>query len=121
MNEMIDNNTWGGKAAVQKDTVEIFISNSYYNSHHAKHFPNVVGYPDLLNWLKGGPNAPSDIKAWGLEKNSKYTFIDIKKFISNGGTLDPGTKVERRKNKQMLKQVEKEKEVEKKDKRKTRK
>ena len=78
--EMTANKSWVGDRLTGADIIQLFISKSYFHSHYKKYFSKVSNYPDMVDWLEGSPNAPSDEDLWGEEKGN-YTFKDLEKFI----------------------------------------
>jgi hypothetical protein len=82
--EMISNKTWVGDKLTGADLIQLFISKSYFHSHYKKFFSKVSNYPELVDWLEGNPEAPSDIELWGEEKAS-YTFKDLEIFLEEHG------------------------------------
>lgn len=87
---MVQTGTWTGRAPVQRNIIDLFISHSYYLATHRKLFPKVNAYPELRRWMNGDPDGPSDEEAWGLKKTtSPYTFKDLAIFLDNNGTLNP--------------------------------
>lgn len=98
MNTMVSDGTWKGKPATKRDIIEVFISSSYFFSHHEKLFQPLIKdtrkYPILRKWLEGGEDAPSDLEAWGLEKRL-YKFQDMIIFNSNKGTLNPDLQMDK--------------------------
>jgi hypothetical protein len=78
--EKIANKTWVGSKLTGADLIQLFISKSYFHSHYKKYFSKISHYPDMMDWLEGGPNAPSDEDIWGEMKGS-YNFKDLEAFI----------------------------------------
>ena len=78
--EKITDRSWDGDKLTGADIIQLFISKSYFHSHYKKYFSKVSNYPDMVDWLEGGPNAPSDEDIWGEVKGS-YNFKDLGAFI----------------------------------------
>jgi hypothetical protein len=75
----------GGWPASQKkpkseDLIEVFISRSTFFKNYLPPFPHVPDYPDLQRWLKNEENVPTDLEAWGMQKNI-YTFKDLEEVL----------------------------------------
>ena len=47
----------------------------------------------MVQWLEGGDNSPSDLEAWGEERNFYY-FKDLEEFLWKQGTLSENANVE---------------------------
>jgi len=100
MQKMKSDGTWT-LGTVSVDTlIKVFSSKSVWYSHHAKYFPQVTKYPNLMQWLENGPNSKSTHEVWGSEKTS-YTFVDLKDLL---GRLD--AHASRKKGKRKLKDSE---------------
>lgn len=82
--EMISNKTWVGDKLTGSDLIQLFLSKSFFHSHYKKFFSKVSNYPELVDWLEGNPEAPSDMELWGEEKTS-YTFRDLEIFLEEHG------------------------------------
>ena len=68
------------KKPKSKDLIEVFISKSAFFKNYPPHFPRVPDYLDLQRWLKNEENVPTDLEAWGMQKNI-YTFKDLEEFL----------------------------------------
>lgn len=58
MQNMVQTGTWTGRAPVQRNIIDLFISHSYYLATHRKLFPKVNAYPELRRWMNGDPDRP---------------------------------------------------------------
>jgi hypothetical protein len=62
----------------QEDVINVFVAKSTYHDNYT----SFAAIPSILrSWLEGGPDAPTDIEAWGYQKNSVYNFQDLKTFL----------------------------------------
>lgn len=78
--------TWVGKKPKTMAIVNLVIGRTAWFDHYKPLFSKVHGYPILVKWLEGGLNAPTNLEAWGAERDV-YNFTDLKKFLDNGGAL----------------------------------
>jgi hypothetical protein len=44
----------------------------------------VAEYGDMVAWLEGGEDAPSDVEVWGVEKG-QYGFGDLSLYLKRDG------------------------------------
>jgi hypothetical protein len=76
----------GGWPAAQRkpkseDLIEVFISKSAFFKNYQPYFPRIQhDYPELHRWLKNDEDVPTDLEAWGLQKNT-YMFKDLEEFL----------------------------------------
>lgn len=96
--------TWVGKKPTKLDVIELFISRTMFHDSYRPLFSKIDKYPTMLEWLVGGPDAPSDLDAWGVEKDA-YTFKDLKEFMAGCGE---GLWVRKRQSKGKKKESDKE-------------
>lgn len=87
LQNMVANNTWVIKRPAKSDLIELFVSKSFFHSHYQRYFPKAAGYPEMVAWLEQKPDCSSNVDVWGIHKES-YTFVDLKQWLENGGTLD---------------------------------
>ena len=60
----------------------------------------------MQKWLENNNDAPSSLKAWGVQKET-YTYTDFEEWVLNGGTL---VESEKKRGKGKEKQILQEKE-----------
>jgi hypothetical protein len=94
--------SWNGPKPTYGTIIALFVSTSMFYSHY-KYFNDAVKHPEMLEWLEGRQNGPSDIDIWGREK-SRYTFSDLIKWLKEAGSgtdfdSDDDEKKKRRKGK----------------------
>lgn len=85
IDEMRKNGIWQRGKTGQNDIITIFVSRSVYFSSYLPTFPAVVSgrFPRLINWLEGGPDAPSDFEIWKSEAPANgFSFSDLKFYVS---------------------------------------
>ena len=75
--------SWNGPKPTYGTIIALFISTSMFYSHY-KYFNDAVKHPEMLEWLEGRQNGPSDVDIWGKEK-SHYTFSDLIKWVKHAG------------------------------------
>ena len=75
--------SWNGPKPTYGTVIAIFISTSMFYSHY-KYFNDAVKHPEMLEWLEGRQNGPSDVDIWGREKGH-YTFSDLIKWLREAG------------------------------------
>jgi len=78
--EKITDKSWVGNKLTGADIIQLFISKSYFHSHYKKHFSKLSNYPEMVDWLEDGANAPADEDIWGEVKGT-YNFKDLGEFI----------------------------------------
>lgn len=87
LDEKLAAGTWVGTKPANNDLIELFVSRSMWFGSYRPLFSKVHEHPTMVKWLEGGPNAPTSLETWGIEKAS-YMFKDLQIFLNNGGTLD---------------------------------
>jgi hypothetical protein len=85
LDDMVANALWPIKQPSQTELIELFVSKSFFHSHYRRHFPNVSDYPEMMAWLEGESES-ADVDVWGVKKVN-YSFVDLKVWLENGGTL----------------------------------
>ena len=75
--------SWNGPKPTYGMIIALFVSTSMFYSHY-KYFNDAVKHPEMLEWLEGRQNGPSDVDIWGKEK-SYYTFSDLIKWVDRAG------------------------------------
>lgn len=88
LDERIAARTWIGKRPAKNDLINIFTSRTMWFAHY-KPFYKLNEYPILAAWLKGGPDAPTNLETWGVEQ-SAYSFKDMASLMRNTGKADQG-------------------------------
>ena len=68
------------KQPTGENLIEVFISKSAFFKNYNPLFPQVQDYPLLHLWLKNDEDVPSDMEAWGVQKNV-YMFRDLKDYL----------------------------------------
>jgi hypothetical protein len=68
------------KKPIGENLIEVFISKSAFFKNYLPLFPQVQDYPLLHLWLKNAEDVPSDMEAWGEQKNV-YMFKDLEDFF----------------------------------------
>ena len=71
--------SWSGTKPTYSTIISLFVSTSMFYSHY-KYFNDVVKHPEMIEWLEGSPNGPSDMDIWGKEK-AHYAFSDLMKWL----------------------------------------
>jgi hypothetical protein len=101
-----DAGTWPSelKFPSSMDVILLFIGKSAWYDTWSKTFPHVVKYPEMVKWLKSEADSKPDLEVWGSVQNV-YGFLDLIKWLENGGSLV----VEKKSKKGKGKQKEKEK------------
>lgn len=89
--EKIIDKSWVGNKLTGSDIIQLFISKSYFHSHYKKHFSKISNYPQMVDWLEGGPNAPADEDIWAEVKGS-YNFKDLGAYIEEQEKMMKRTK-----------------------------
>jgi hypothetical protein len=64
--------------------IETMQSKTFWYAYIRKYFPRVSEYPDMVAWLEGGENAPTDVDVWGVQKG-QYGFGDLDLYLKRGG------------------------------------
>ena len=80
MYRMMADGTWTLKSLTTDELIEVFISKSVWHANYSKLFPKVPEYPQIVKWLKGDSDAPSNIDVFGLDKQL-YTFKDLRNVL----------------------------------------
>lgn len=75
--------SWNGPKPTYGTIISLFVSTSMFYSHY-KYFNDAVKHPEMLEWLEGRQNGPSDVDIWGREKG-RYTFADLIKWLKEAG------------------------------------
>jgi len=86
LDDMVANGTWTMGRPTRTDLIELFVSKSYFHSHYQRYFSKVADYPEMVAWLEGEPGSV-DVDVWGVRK-ANYTFVDLRDWLENGGTLE---------------------------------
>ena len=63
-----------------ENLIEVFISKSAFFKNYSPLFPQVQDHPLLHLWLKNDEDVPSDMEAWGVQKNV-YMFRDLEDYF----------------------------------------
>ena len=85
------------KKPSKSEMVEIFVSKSKWFSDYAKTFPHFKKkFPTMKLWLESGPDAPTDLEAWGVVQD-EYVFSDLLAYIERGGPV-MGERAQKRRN-----------------------
>jgi hypothetical protein len=82
MYQIITDGSWTLKTLTNVELIEVFVSKSVWHGSYSKLFPKVKTFPPLKKWLEGGPDAPSNMDVFGVEKQL-YTFKDLKDVLEN--------------------------------------
>lgn len=72
--------SWTGRKLTGVDLIQLFISKSFWHSHYKPLFSKVSNHPDMVKWLEGEEDRPSDEVLWGYKKGS-YQFKDLKVYL----------------------------------------
>jgi len=79
----VNNGEWKPtKKPINENLIEVFISKSAFFKNYQPFFPHVPDHPALHLWLKNANDAPTDIAAWGFQKNT-YTFKDLEMYFDD--------------------------------------
>lgn len=100
---MVKDKSWsstGIPALADKDIIELFIGKSYFYNNWFKVFGAVVENHSVMHdWLELKPDCKSDLEVWGIDKRVDkhkhpldFTLVDLKFWLTNGGTLKPRKK-----------------------------
>lgn len=68
----------------QEHVIETMQSKTFWYTYIRKYFPRVSEYGDMVAWLEGGEDAPSDVEVWGVEKG-QYGFGDLSLYLKRDG------------------------------------
>jgi hypothetical protein len=68
------------KQPTGENLIEVFISKSAFFKNYIPLFPQVHDHPLLHLWLKNDEDVPSDMEAWGVQKNV-YMFRDLEDYF----------------------------------------
>ena len=71
--------SWSGSGSIS-DLMEIFASSSYFYFHYIGMFKSIHKFSELVAWLEGGENRPSDLETWGFEARI-YDFTALRKYL----------------------------------------
>lgn len=71
---------WTGRKLTGTDLIQLFVSKSFFHSHYKPLFSKVSNYPDMVKWLEGHKDKPSDEVLWG-HKRGTYQFKDLKGYL----------------------------------------
>lgn len=83
------------KKPKSEDLIEAFISKSSFFRNHQPNFPGIKGdYPALHRWLVNDGDVPTDVEAWGFQKNM-YLFKDLAEFLEKAKGGKKGKKKEK--------------------------
>jgi hypothetical protein len=75
--------------------IEAFISRSAFFRNYQPNFPGIEdNYPTLHRWLLNDDDVPTDMEAWGFQKNV-YMFKDLEEFLAKGKGGKKGKKKEK--------------------------
>ena len=83
--KMVKNGEWPGKKPTESDVIDMVVSRSMWYSHYKKLSLKISQYPDMLEWLKGGDEAPSDYEIWGEDKGT-FMFRDLVSWLEEKET-----------------------------------
>jgi len=72
--------SWSGRKLTGADLIQLFVSKSFWHSHYRPLFSKVSNHPDMIKWLEGDNDRPSDEVVWGYKKGS-YQFKDLKAYL----------------------------------------
>ena len=81
--KLVANGRWPAsqKKPKSEDLIEVFISKSAFFKNYQPYFPRIEhDYPVLHLWLKNEEDVPTDLEAWGFQKNT-YMFKDLEDFL----------------------------------------
>jgi len=77
---MVSAGMWTLPSFTSDKLIEVFVSKSTWHAKYSKLFPQVRSYPQLVAWLDGSRDAPSNFDLFGIEKQS-YTFKDLEDIL----------------------------------------
>ena len=72
--------SWTGGKLTAADLIQLFVSKSFWHSHYKLLFSKVSKHPDMISWLEGSKDKPSDEVLWGYKKGT-YQFKDLKVYL----------------------------------------
>ena len=75
------------KKPTSENLIEVFISKSSFFKNYAPNFSRVEDYPALHLWLKNDKDIPTDMNAWGFQKNV-YQFKDLEAYFEHADNAD---------------------------------
>ena len=78
--EKVADGSWTSCKLTGVDLIQLFISKSFWHSHYKPLFSKVSNHPDMIKWLEGERDKPSDEVLWGFKKGS-YHFKDLKDYL----------------------------------------
>ena len=78
--EKVADGSWTGCKLTGVDLIQLFVSKSFWHSHYKPLFSKVSNHPDMIKWLEGERDKPSDEVLWGYKKGS-YHFKDLKVYL----------------------------------------
>ncbi len=93
-NAMRDAQTWSLQPLNKVALINLFASPSSFYESIETPFTTISTnpeYSEMKTWLETKGKNPPALQVWGMPANS-YTIADLKKWISQGGTLDPNPK-----------------------------
>src|ERR1700678_56119 len=76
--------SWTGGKLTGADLIQLFVSKFFWHSHYKPLFSKVSNHPDMVKWLEGEKDRPSDEVLWGYKKGS-YQFKDLKLYLDQNG------------------------------------
>jgi hypothetical protein len=68
------------KKPTGENLIEVFISKSAFFKNYQPYFPRIPDYPALHLWFMNGEDVPTDMEAWGFQKNV-YVFKDLEDYF----------------------------------------
>ncbi|KAF8219556.1 hypothetical protein L208DRAFT_1339221, partial [Tricholoma matsutake] len=68
----------------QENVIETMQSKTFWYTYIQKYFPHVLEYGDMVAWLEGGEDAPSDVEVWGVAKG-QYGSGDLSLYLKREG------------------------------------
>jgi len=71
---------WTGRKLTGTDLIQLFVSKSFWHSHYKPLFSKVSNHPDMVKWLEGHKDKPSDEVLWGYKRGT-YQFKDLKGYL----------------------------------------
>ena len=71
---------WTGRKLTGTDLIQLFVSKSFWHSHYKPLFSKVSNHPDMVKWLEGHKDKPSDGVLWGYKRGT-YQFKDLKSYL----------------------------------------
>jgi hypothetical protein len=79
----VNNGEWKlAKKHIGENLIEVFISKSTFFKNYQPFFPRVPNHPALHLWLINGDDAPTNLEAWGFQKNI-YSFKDLEMYFDD--------------------------------------